>query len=173
MPVNPKTSAQQPHRIAHVTLHSQSFVTAATEIEIERHKAISDLLYENSFALQTKKEAKGPYHLTLSLQEDRLIFHVDCTATGHQEEIGISLNLFRKHIQDYTILCDSFYKTARLGHIHKLEALDAGRRSIHDESAEILAETIENKVILDKSTARRLFSLIYVLHMRSATNLMR
>jgi uncharacterized protein (UPF0262 family) len=70
-------------------------------------------------------------------------------------------------MQDYTVLCDNFYKTARMGQIHQLEAIDAGRRSIHDEAALLLAETVENKVILDKPTARRLFSLIYVLHIRT------
>ena len=112
--------------------------------------------------------AQGPYRLLLSLEDDRLIMQVGCAKTGHQENMRILLTPLKKHINDYTIVCDNFYKTARAGQIHRLEAIDAGRRSIHDEAADMLAESLENKVILDKMTARRLFSLLYVLHMRSA-----
>ena len=91
---------------------------------------------------------------------------VGCTKSGHEAEIPVPLSGLKKHINDYVIVCDNFYKTARAGEIHRLEAIDAGRRSIHDEAAELIAEILENKVILDKTTARRLFSLLYVLHMR-------
>jgi uncharacterized protein (UPF0262 family) len=155
------------HRIQHLTLDTQSFVAASTEIELEKHRAVSDLLCENKFVLQTNPAAQGPYKLTVSLREERLVLDVFCTMTGHQEEILILLSPLRRHIQDYILLCDNYYKTVKDGNIHKLEILDEGRRSIHDEGAEMLAEGLENKVILDKSTARRLFSLIYVLHMRS------
>ena len=155
------------HRIIDIALDSHSLTTRSADIEVERHRAVSDLLAENSFRLTSPAEAHGPYRLSLSLEEDRLVLHVACTKTGHQEDLRLPLGPFRKHIQDYIVLCDNFYKTARAGQIHQLEAIDVGRRSIHDEAALLLAETIENKVILDKPTARRLFSLIYVLHIRT------
>lgn len=162
-----KDSAQHA-RIIDVTLDSQSLVTRSADIEIERHKAISDLLHENSFRL-TAPGGEGPYRLSLAIRDDRFV--IDISGAQHGEQVTLPLSRWRQQIADYAILCDSFYKTAREGHIHKLEAIDAGRRSIHDEAAEMLAEAIENKVIVDKATARRLFSLLYVLHMRGITDI--
>lgn len=158
----------QAGRIIDVILDSGSLTTRSADIEMERHKAISDLLAENSFTLAEHPDAVGPYHLHLSLSkaEDRLHIRARCTQTQTEADIGLPLGSLKKHIHDYVILCDNFYKTARAGQIHRLEAIDAGRRSIHDEGAELLAETIQNRIILDKLTARRLFSLLYVLHMR-------
>jgi len=155
-----------PHRIIGVTLDSKSLTTRAADIEVEKHRAVSDLLHENSFRLKTPETAEGPYNLTLSLQEGRLVIDVGCVRTGHREGLQLALAPLRKHISDYVIICDNFYKTARAGQIHRLEAIDAGRRAVHDEGAGLLAEALEDKVLLDKPTARRLFSLVYVLHMR-------
>lgn len=154
------------YRIVEVKLDSNSIGTKSADIEVERHRAISDLLDENSFRLAAPETAEGPYRLFLSLLPERMLMQVGCTKTGHEAEIPLPLNALKKHISDYVIVCDNFYKTARAGEIHRLEAIDAGRRSIHDEAAELIAEILENKVILDKTTARRLFSLLYVLHMR-------
>ena len=162
---------QKIHKIVDITLDSHSLVMRSADLEIERHKAISDLLHENSFRLKEPDNAQGPYRLMLSLEDERLILHIACTKTGHQENLRILLAPMKQHISDYAIVCDNFYKTARAGQIHRLEAIDAGRRSIHDEAAGLLAENLENKVILDKMTARRLFSLLYVLHMRNAPNI--
>lgn len=155
-------------KIIDVALDSGSLMTRSADLEMERHRAISDLLAENSFRLAHNDAAAGPYrlHLALSRAEQRLHINVKCTQSQHNEEISLPLGALRKHIHDYVILCDNFYKTARAGDIHRLEAIDAGRRSIHDEGAELLAEMVEDRVILDKLTARRLFSLLYVLHMR-------
>jgi uncharacterized protein (UPF0262 family) len=161
-----KGGDHHPHRIVEVKLDSESMKPRSTDIEVERHKAISDLLAENSFKLAEPGEALGPYRLKLALERERLLIFVTCTVTGQERDIPLPLAPLKRHIADYVILCDNFYKTARAGEMHRLEAIDAGRRSIHDEGAEVLAETLENKVILDKMTARRLFSLVYVLHMR-------
>lgn len=164
----PSATSAQAGKIIDVALDSGSLMTRSPDIEMERHRAISDLLVENNFRLAEHPDAPGPYHLHLALsaQEQRLRIRIHCTRSGHDEEISLPLGGLRKQIHDYVILCDNFYKTARAGEIHRLEAIDAGRRSIHDEGAEMLAEMIENHVILDKLTARRLFSLLYVLHMR-------
>lgn len=153
-------------RIADVVLDSSSLTARSTDIEMERHKAISDLLAENSFELLAPAGTTGAYHLKLTLDADRLHMRVHCRGTDVTENLSVPLASLKKHIHDYVILCDNFYKTAREGQIHRLEAIDAGRRSIHDEAAELLAESLQNKVNLDKLTARRLFSLLYVLHMR-------
>lgn len=153
-------------RIIDILLDGTHAGTRSADIEMERHKAISDLLAENSFRLTTPEAACGPYQLLLALAEDRLYMRVKCRVSDTTTEMTLPLSPLKKHIHDYVILCDNFYKTARAGQIHRLEAIDAGRRSIHDEGAELLAESLENKVILDKLTARRLFSLLYVLHMR-------
>lgn len=157
----------KPHRIVEVKLDSQSLGPGSTEIEIERHKTISDLLDENSFKLAEPENAQGPYKLHLRLTDDRLLMQVGCNASGHEEDVSLPLSPLKRHIKDYSIVCDNFYKTAKAGEMHRLEAIDAGRRSIHDEAAELLTETLENKVILDKPTARRLFTLLYVLHIRN------
>ncbi|HEX2753098.1 MAG TPA: UPF0262 family protein [Alphaproteobacteria bacterium] len=153
-------------RIADVVLDGSSLTARSTDIEMERHKAVSDLLAENSFELLSPVGTTGAYHLKLTLDTDRLHMRVHCRGTDTTEILSLPLTPLKKLIHDYVILCDNFYKTAREGQIHRLEAIDAGRRSIHDEAAELLAESLQNKVNLDKLTARRLFSLLYVLHMR-------
>lgn len=162
------TSAAAAGKIIDVALDGGSMMNRSPDIEMERHRAISDLLVENSFQLADAAYAPGPYHLKLSVspQEQRLHMQVRCQHSGQEEDISLPLTGLRKLIHDYVILCDNFYKTARAGDLHRLEAIDAGRRSIHDEGAEMLAEMVKNRIILDKLTARRLFSLLYVLHMR-------
>ncbi len=155
-------------RIIELKLDNETIGTRSAEIEVERHRAISDLLEENAFAV---KDCDGPYKLHLSLQGDRLLMDVNCTASGRHQEIPLPLNSLKPLIRDYVMICDSFYKAAKSGEMHRLEAIDMGRRGIHNEGAETLAEALENKVIVDKLTARRLFTLLYVLHIRSTTNI--
>jgi uncharacterized protein (UPF0262 family) len=157
-------------RIVAITLDTGTMAARSADLEMERHRAISDLLCENSFRLKAPDTAMGPYRLHLSLVGDRLLLDVGCNGTGHQEGIPLPLTGLRRQINDYAIICDNFYKAARAGEMHRLEAIDMGRRGMHDEAAEMLAEALEDKVILDKTTARRLFSLVYVLHARTITN---
>lgn len=163
-------SGSDPHHISEVKLDNASIGARSTELEVERHRAISDLLESNSFRL-TAPDAAGPYKLYLSLDGDRVLIDVTSLGSGHEARLPLPLNGFRSILKDYTILCDNFYKAAKEGELHRLEAIDHGRRSIHDEGAEKLVETLENHVILDKLTARRLFTLLYVLHMRGTTNM--
>lgn len=156
-------------RIIDVTLDSNSLVTRSADIEIERHKAIADLLHDNAFQLTGGPD--GPYRLSLSFHDGHFIMDVYATRTREETTLSLPLDRLRQQIVDYVALCDNFYKTARAGQIHKLEAIDAGRRAIHDDAAEILIETLENKATIDKATARRLFSLLYVLHMRGITGI--
>lgn len=155
-------------RIIGVTFDHDSILSRSPDIEMERHRAISDLLVDNSFQLIEPANAEGPYTLSLALREERMQIRVTCSKTTHVEDLRLSMSPLRRHMQDYVIICDNFYKTARAGEYHRLEAIDAGRRAVHNDAAETLAEALENKVKLDKMTARRLFSLFYVLHMRIA-----
>lgn len=157
---------QNPQHIASVTLDETRAGTGRfADLEHERHKAVADLLAANSFEL-LDPAATGPYAVTLRLSDGRFCIGVACRSSGVTADIRLPLSGFRRLIHDYTILCDNFYKTAREGQYHRLEAIDAGRRSIHDEAAEMLAETAEDRIKIDKMTARRLFSLLYVLDMR-------
>ena len=153
-------------RIVELKLDNETIATRSAALEVERHRAISDLLHENSFVV---KDCEGPYKLRLALAGDRLMMQVNCTTSGKNEEIPLPLASLKRLIADYAIICDSFYKAAQEGEKHRLEAIDMGRRGIHNEGAETLSEALENKVIVDKTTARRLFTLLYVLHIRSTT----
>lgn len=166
----PKPDAPS-QRIAEIKLDSRSLTTSHMGAEIERHKAISDLIEDNTFILQTPHPAPGPYHLTLALHTDEIEMTVECLATAYQDAFRFKLSALGGLMRDYTILCDNFYKTARAGQIHKLETIDAGRRGVHDEAAETLIEMLAGKVTLDKPTARRLFTLIYVLQIRLSPTL--
>lgn len=157
-------------KIIDIKLDRHSLSTRSTELEIERHKAMSDLLHDSQFQLLAPGVA-GPYRLRMELQDDKMLIHVLCASSGYTETLRLPLAALKKNISDYALLCDNFYKTARSGQIHKLEAIDAGRRGLHDELALNLSETLEKQAKFDKATARRLFTLLYVLYMRNTTHL--
>lgn len=154
-------------KITHVYLDNETLPARSDALGQERDLAIADLLAENAFRPIAAPQGAGPYRLSLRLEDGRLNIGVFCQNSGYEDSVHLGLPPFKRHIQDYRIICDNFQKTARAGDLHRLEAIDAGRRAVHDEAAEILSEALENKVILDKRTARRLFSLLFVLHMRN------
>lgn len=157
------------NRIVSVTFDDATTPLRSPEIAIERHKAVSDLLVDNSFEVSG---STGPYKIFMRLQDGRLVMDVTCLGSGDAViEILIPLAPLKSPIRDYGIICDNFLKTAQAGEYHRLEAIDMGRRGLHNEAADLLMDSLEHKVILDKVTARRLFSLIYVLHMRNAPTL--
>lgn len=167
--IDPAVGKSPVRKIIDIKLDRQSLSTRSTELEIERHKALSDLLHDNQFELLAPG-VQGPYRLLMELQDDKLLLHVLCTASNYKDTLHLSLTGLKKNISDYALLCENFYKTARSGQIHKLETIDAGRRALHDESALKLSEVIESKAKIDKMTARRLFTLLYVLYMRNTAN---
>lgn len=166
-PAAEKTTAS---KIIDIKLDRQSIATRSTELEIERQKAMSDLLHDNRFRLLAPG-VQGPYRLRMELQDDKMLFHVLCASSGYTDTLRLPLVSLKKNISDYALLCDNFYKTARSGHIHKLETIDAGRRALHDELALNLTQSLEKQAEIDKPTARRLFTLLYVLYMRNTTHL--
>jgi uncharacterized protein (UPF0262 family) len=151
-------------RIAAIALDETSVITRSRPIEQEREVAISDILDKNFFRLQDS--AGGPYHLTLGVRENRLILDVALEDGAAHGKIVLSLTPFGKVIKDYFLVCDSYYKAIRTAPPHQIEALDMGRRTLHDEGSVILRKRLEDKVELDFPTARRLFTLICVLHLR-------
>ena len=151
-------------RLAAVTLDENSVLRRTREVEQEREVAIYDLLEFNRF--EPAGSPCGPYHLTLRIEVNRLVFDI-LRADGHPESrLHLSLTPLRKTIKDYFLICDSYYTAIRTAPPSQIEALDVGRRTLHDEGAALLKERLHGKVDTDDVTARRLFTLICVLHMR-------
>ncbi|MEK9647142.1 MAG: UPF0262 family protein [Alphaproteobacteria bacterium] len=152
------------NRLFDVVLDDRNMVARNPEVEHERRVAIFDLLEDNSFSVVGYDE--GPYALRLMLQESRLIFEVTGDDGMHLIDIPLPLSAFRKIIRDYFTVCESYYDAIRTASPSKIEAIDMGRRGLHDEGAELLRARLEDSVVVDESTARRLFTLICVLHVR-------
>jgi uncharacterized protein (UPF0262 family) len=157
-----------PHfHIAAVALDERSVIARSKPIEQERDVAITDLLEENFF--HPKGSRGGPYHLHLSVAENRLVLEIrlpDGQADEPHGKLILSLTPFHKVIKDYFLVCETYYKAIRTAAPAQVEALDMGRRALHDEGSIILRKRLEGAVEVDFDTARRLFTLICVLHMK-------
>ena len=151
-----------PHRLASVELDAATLPAATAEIEHERRVAIFDLIEKNSF--QPVGAEGGPYQLKLSLQDNRLVF--DLTGTDFARTYAISLTPLKGVVRDYLLICDSYYEALRGSSPSQIEAVDMGRRGLHNEGSNLLRERLEGKVKTDLDTARRLFTLICALHWR-------
>jgi uncharacterized protein (UPF0262 family) len=151
-------------RIAAITLDEKSVVRRSPEIESERNAAIADLLHENSFAPVSGRA--GPVSLHLAIEENRLLIDIAGADQSH-ETIQLPLNSFRRIVKDYFVVCESYYDSMRGHNLGQVEAIDAGRRALHNEGSALLIERLADKVALDHDTGRRLFTLICVLHLRA------
>ena len=151
-------------RIAGITLDEHTVVRRSPDIEHERAVAIFDLLEQNHFAPASGR--KGPFHLHLAIEENRLSIEVRSAANGSSETILLPLAPFRGIVRDYFMVCESYYEAIRHSSLAQIEAIDIGRRSLHDEGSALLMERLTDKVVVDHDTARRLFTLICVLHLR-------
>ena len=156
--------AEEPQRIAEITLDEHTVVRRSPEIEHERAVAISDLLAENRFAPASGRQ--GPFGLHLAIAGERLNIRVRSLAGGGGETIGLPLKPFRRLVKDYFMVCESYYQAVKRANLSQVEAIDMGRRALHNEGSERLAERLSGKVAIDHDTARRLFTLICVLHLR-------
>jgi uncharacterized protein (UPF0262 family) len=156
------TKKDNARRLIAVTLDEASIGRSGPDIEHERAIAIYDLLEENVFA--PHEDDSGPYALHLSIAENRLVFDIR-TADGTPVMAHLlSLSPFRRIVKDYFTVCDSYYDAIRTATPERIEALDMGRRGVHDEGSRLLQERLKRKVQVDFGTARRLFTLICVLH---------
>jgi uncharacterized protein (UPF0262 family) len=149
-------------RLVKVTLDEESIGRSSREIEHERAVAIYDLLEENSFS--PVGHAGGPYALHLSITGNRLVFDIRLADDSPVVAHHLSLSPLRRIVKDYFMICESYYQAIRTSSPSQIEAIDMGRRGLHNEGSELLIQRLEGKVAIDNDTARRLFTLITVLH---------
>ncbi len=166
------------NRLVRITLDEDTLVRRSPEVEHERAVAIYDLLQGNSFALVGHDG--GPYALHLGIQENRLLFDVRAGDDdgdddgdgdgegdgGALERVVLPLGAFRNVIRDYFRVCEAYYEAIKTASPSRIEAIDEGRRSLHNEGAELLRERLARHLSIDEDTERRLFTLICVLHVR-------
>ncbi len=150
-------------RISAIALDEKSVVRRTPAIEQEREVAIADLLEASLF--KPRGAACGPYHLMLSVKENRLVFDISHESGGKVGRILLSLVPFRRIVKDYFLVCDTYYKAIRDASPSQIESLDMGRRGLHNEGTELLINRLNGKIETDFDTARRLFTLICVLHL--------
>ena len=150
------------HRLSSIELDTATLPAATAEIEHERRVAIFDLIEKNSF--EPVGGNGGPYRLTLSLLDGRLVF--DIAGPDSAKAHGLSLNPLNKVVKDYIAICDSYYEALRGADAGKIEAVDMGRRGLHNEGAELLKARLDGKIAIDHETARRLFTLVTALYRR-------
>jgi uncharacterized protein (UPF0262 family) len=149
-------------RLIEVTLDDASIGRNNAEVEHEREVAIFDLLERNRFALENRDA--GPYTLRLSLADNRLVFTVGDTEREPIQHVMLSLSPFRRLVKDYFLICESYYQAIKTQPASKIEAIDMGRRGLHDEGSRLLLERLKGKIAVDIATARRLFTLLCALH---------
>ena len=150
------------NRVIAVTIDKESIGRSGLDIEYERAVAIDDLIEENSFA--PVGHDGGPYALHLRMADNRLVFDIRLADDTPVVMHILSLSPFKRVVKDYFMVCDSYYAAIRTATPDKIEAIDMGRRAIHNDGSHILIERLKDKVTVDLDTARRLFTLICVLH---------
>jgi len=155
-------------RIIDISLDERTILWRSADIEQERRIAIFDLLEDNHFAPQREHADgyAGPYKLHLSVEEGRLALEIRRADDTHLETLVLGLARFRRPIRDYFAICDSYYQAIRNATPAQIETVDMARRGIHNDAAELLRERLEGKITVDFDTARRLFTLICVLHIK-------
>jgi len=154
-------------RLFKVEIDDSALPPPTPEIEQERKVAIFDLEEDNAFALPPRDGRpvpEGPYHLTLAIRERRLVFDIRTEAAESVAEFHLSLGPFRQAVKDYFQICESYFDAVKKLPPSQIEAIDMARRGIHNEGARILQERLDGKAEVDIDTARRLFTLICVLH---------
>lgn len=155
-------------RITAIELDEQTIIWRNADVEQERRIAIFDLLEENYFA-PTRAYADGyagPFRIRLRVEEGRLVIEIARDDSTHLETLVLSLTRFRRAIKDYFGICDSYFQAVRQSTPQQIETIDMARRGIHNEAAELLMERLDGKIGVDFDTARRLFTLICVLHIK-------
>ena len=157
--------AAETGRIAKITLDERTVVRRSPQVEHERKVAIYDLLDENEFALNAGPD--GPYNLHLGIEDNRLVFDVRDESDASVARLTLPGSVFRRIVRDYFLICESYFEAIKTKTPSQIEAIDMARRGIHNEGADLLAERLAADVEMDKPTARRLFTLVCVLHIRA------
>ncbi|MCR9218665.1 MAG: UPF0262 family protein [Alphaproteobacteria bacterium] len=160
-----KSPSETPERIVDIALDEHSVVRRAPEIEHERAVAIYDLLDMNRFS--PVGDFEGPYKVTLSIEDGkRLLFSIRDEADRDLTSVMLPLSPFRSLIRDYFQICESYFDAIKKLSPSQIETIDMARRGLHNEGSDLLMERLKDKIAVDKATARRLFTLICVLHIR-------
>jgi uncharacterized protein (UPF0262 family) len=151
----------------HIALDDRNLPPPTPEIDQERKVAMFDLLEDNSFSMPARDDREvpaGPYKLALSIQERRLVFDLTLENDEPAGAFLLSLGPFRQVVKDYFQICESYFDAVKTLPPSQIETIDMARRGIHNEGARVLQERLEGKADVDNDTARRLFTLICVLH---------
>lgn len=158
------------NRIASLTLDEGSILKRAPEVEHEKTVAMRDLLHENRFEPLHFKEIQvsGPFYVALKIEEGRLAFDIADATQVHHHKVSLPISSLKRHIRDYFLICDSYFEAVKSPNSTpaKIESIDMGRRGVHNEGAESLQSMLEGHILMDFPTARRLFTLICVLHLK-------
>lgn len=157
--------ANSNNRLIEVVLDDASIGRATPDVEHERAVAIFDLIEENSFH-PLGDDVGGPYKLVLSVLDGKLIFDISRESGEKVIAHVLSLTPFKKVVKDYFLICESYYEAIRTSSPSQIEAIDMGRRGLHNEGSQTLSERLDGKIEIDFDTSRRLFTLICVLHWR-------
>jgi uncharacterized protein (UPF0262 family) len=157
-------SDDEHHRLIAIQLDEKTFVRRRPEVEHERAIAIFDLLEGNFF--RPLHAARGPYGLTIGIAENRLQFDIVDADGVHIPDVTLPVALLRNVVKDYFLICESYYAAIKRASPSHIEAIDMSRRALHNEGSETLRERLAEKIEMDLETARRLFTLICVLHIR-------
>jgi uncharacterized protein (UPF0262 family) len=157
------------NRISRVTLDESTILKRHADIEQEREVAMSDLAADNRFSplRAAERGQHGPWSLHLAVAGSNLAMHLRDRAGDDAGTIGLGLARFRRDVREYFAICDSYYKAMRKASAQEIETLDMARRAIHDRGTRALLEALEGKAETDFATARRLFTLICVLHIKA------
>ncbi|MEM8799672.1 MAG: UPF0262 family protein [Pseudomonadota bacterium] len=155
-------------KIVKLELDHRTITYRNPDVEQERRVAIFDLLENNHFnpVKDYPTGYAGPFHLVMKVEDGRLVFAIHTTEDELLEQLILGLGPFRRLIREYFAVCESYFQAIRSSTPEQIEAIDMGRRGLHNEGSELLRERLKNKVDVDFETARRLFTLICVLHIR-------
>lgn len=151
-------------RLVSIELDEATIGRSTPDIEHERGVAIYDILEHNQFSVSGMQS--GPFRLRLAIMEKRLVFEISDEPGQATTAHILSLTPFRRIIKDYFLVCESYYQAIKTAAPSRIEAIDMGRRGLHNEGTQILIERLDGKIAMDFDTARRLFTLICVLHWR-------
>ncbi len=157
-------TADSKYRIIRVSLDERTVIRRSPDIEHERRVAMYDLLEENFF--RPLDIIDGPYGLCLGMEETRLVMDIRDEADTPLTKVRLPLTPLRRTIRDYFLICESYYSAIKSSTISQIEAIDMGRRGLHNEGSELLRERLAAKIDIDLETARRLFTLVCVLQIR-------
>ena len=150
-------------RIIDIRLDERTIIRRSEAVEQERKVAMLDLLESNHFA---PDGLDGPFRVTMRVEDNRLAIDIHDEGDDLLDTVRMGLARFRRPVKDYFAICDSYFKAVRSDSPKGIEAIDMARRGIHNEAAELLQECLDGKIAVDFDTARRLFTLICVLHIK-------